>query len=95
MGIVENFFTALPDSIINLIQRIANEICELVDSFMVPVVQALPELQTPFQTFYRFYTLVDQFFAIQYALLLFGAWIAIALSIALVNWALGLIPTVS
>ena len=86
------FFSALPDVLLDFFTRCKEIFVELVDAFMVPVVQALPDIEIPLNQFYRYLGLVDSFFALNYALILFTSWVTIVLSIALVNWTLGLIP---
>ena len=89
-----DFFSALPDVLLNFFSLCKDKFVELVDLTMVPVVEALPEIELPVQQFYRYLGLVDRFFAINYALTLFFAWITVTLVIATINWVLGLIPTV-
>ena len=89
---LNQFFTSLPDVLLDFFRECLSLFASFVDSFMVPVCEALPDLDIPLQQFYRYLGLVDQFFAVNYAVLLFGAWVTFTLSVALINWVLGLIP---
>lgn len=89
------FFSSLPDVLLDFFNRCLEIFVELVDSFMVPVVESLPDIEIPIQQFYRYLGLVDQFFALNYALTLFTAWVTVTLAVAVINWTLGLIPAES
>ena len=92
MDNISQFFSALPDVLISFMKEILSFLVSCVDAFMVPICEAIPDLELPFQQFYKFLGLVDQFIAINYAVVLFSTWVTFSLSVSLVNWCLGLIP---
>lgn len=68
---------------------------EISDAALMPVALALPELDYDVSFLARFTALANQWVALDYGLILFLCWCGFCLSLAAINWLLGLIPTIN
>lgn len=90
---------SIMDYIVAWFMLCINHLIELVvalaDTMLVPVVSALPDLRMETAFLMKVIGLANQFIALDYGVILFTAFLIFALAVSLVNWVLGLIPTIN
>lgn len=70
-------------------------VVSLVDSIMIPAVEALPDLRTGTAFLIDVIGLCNQFIALDYAVILFFSYLLYCGTLIMLNWVLGLIPTIN
>ena len=87
------------DNLINYLKEFFDFIMkwafEILDAALMPVANALPQLDTEVAFLAKFTGLANQWVALDYGCILFLCWCIFCLSVAGINWLLGLIPTIN
>jgi len=81
--------------LVDLINSMITVFFEMVDNVMCPVCQALPDLDFEAGFLVQACGLANKFIALDYGLYLFLAYCLYALTVLLIKWILGLIPTIN
>ncbi len=81
--------------VVDAFNLIITTFCDLLDAVMVPVVELLPEFQWDWSPFFGVMGVVNDWIALDWAFSLLAFYIAFCLSVALIKWLLGLIPTLN
>lgn len=70
-------------------------VCDFINFLLTPIAESLPELSWDISFFVPYLNLANCFFDFSFALFLFLAYCLFALTITIINYILGLIPTIN
>lgn len=94
-----DWLTYLIDYLYNLVIEIFDYFCsffsDLFSSLFDPLLELLPETDFDLSWAEPYYNFLDLFFPIEFALAMFGIYCVFCISVLVVKWTLGLIPTVN
>ncbi len=92
-------FSTLLDGINSLVIKAFNCIISFFDAFLTslitPVISYFPSLDFDVSFLSNFLYLVDCFFDLRFLVILVTAYFVITLALIIINWILGLIPTIN
>lgn len=89
-----NFKNIIVSAVKVIISGLIEALCAFLNPLLLPIADALPTItwNTSFLSYCNF---ANYFFDFQYAFSLFVAYLLFALTITIINWILGLIPTIN
>ena len=87
-------FDIIIEAVKNIIKNFIIAICDFLDPLLLPIAEALPTLEWNV-SFLEYLSFANLFFDFRYAFVLFFSYVLFALTINIINWILGLIPTIN
>ncbi len=92
---MEDILNALLYGLCSIIQMLIDAVCVFIDLLLTPVANCLPTFYYDLSSIIPYVRLLYCFIDINYIFILFVSYITISISLIIINWILGLIPTIN